>query len=332
MRDTTVVMPCYNGARFLHAAITSVLEQTRPVAELVVVDDGSTDESVAVVESYRAAGHPVRSIVVERNGGPATARNIGIASARTPFVAFLDADDRWEPHHCATLVPLLERHRDAALAFARWRVVDQDAPTPSVHVPTDQLAAAEVVCAPMLETMLYDNLVLQSAVVVRRDALLTSGGYTDGLRYSEDYDLWLRMAHGRPFVRSNATTCIRVLHPAQATHQALKMFTGAWEARTRYAAFAQNAGGAIPANRYRTICVEAYERDLVWAWQSRSLTLLRGVLGLSRLVPGGDAVRRRWTRRMLALWPLWRSAAYCWDALPASWRRLRTGGPPSDVG
>ncbi|HEX6630377.1 MAG TPA: hypothetical protein VF048_04765, partial [Gemmatimonadaceae bacterium] len=158
--------------------------------------------------------------------------------------------------------------------------------------------------------------------------------YTDGLRHSEDYDLWLRLAHGHPFIRSGATTCTRLVHPAQATHQAMKMFVGAWESRLRYVDFAARHGGLpLGAERYEAICTRAYERDLTWAWQSRSLAQLRGVLAMSPLVPGGDAVRRRWTRRMVALWPLWRSAAYCWDALPETWRRAasaaRARGAPS---
>ena len=334
MLEIAAVIPCYNGARFLEGAIESVLRQTRPVAQLIVVDDGSTDDSVAIVERFRAAGHPVRSIVAERNGGPATARNLGIAAAREPLVAFLDADDRWEPHHCATVASLLEAHTDAVLASGRIRAIDDDVEAEDAGTAVAGDAAADAECAPVLEAMLFDNLVPQSAAIVRRDALLAVGGYTDGLRHSEDYDLWLRLAHGHPFIRSGATTCIRLMHPAQATNQALKMFVGAWESRARYLDFAARHGGLpLGAERYQAICTRAYERDLTWAWQSRSLSQLRGVLALSPLVPGGDGVRRRWTRRMVALWPLWRSAAYCWDALPETWRRAasgaRTRGAPS---
>src|SRR5687768_16089587 len=109
MSSTAVVIPCYNGAAFIGDAIASTLRQSRPVAEVIVVDDGSSDDSVAIVRAFAAQGRPVRSIVVERNGGPATARNIGIAAATTPLVAFLDADDCWDEHHCAALVAAIER-------------------------------------------------------------------------------------------------------------------------------------------------------------------------------------------------------------------------------
>ncbi len=319
MLDIGVVIPCYNGAAFIDNAIRSVLAQSRPVASIVVVDDASTDESVAIARSYATSGYPVSVIPAERNGGPATARNIGVSATKEPLVAFLDADDRWEPDHCATVASLLERHPEVVLAFGRTRTVSDGVPEASTApLPTGPAGAR---CAFLLEDLLYDNMVPQSAVIVRRGALQKVGGYTDGLRHSEDYDLWLRLAHGHPFASTDAATCIRLMHEEQATNQALKMYTGAWEARDRYHSFAQRSGGAIPIERYRTICMGAFERDLQWAWQSRSLKLLKGVLDLSDLVPGGDVVRRRWTRRMVAYWPLWRSAAYIWDVLPDQWRQ-----------
>lgn len=314
--DIAAIIPCYNGASFLDGAIRSVLSQSRPVSEIVVVDDASTDDSAAIADAYRVAGHPVRFLRMERNGGPATARNAGIAAVSAPLVAFLDADDRWEEHHCRSLSSLLERHPHASLAFGLVRPTDLDSGSGIAGLVPGGVGEPRT----MLEDLLFDNLVPQSAVMARREALLSVGGYTDGLRYSEDYDLWLRMAHGQQFVCSGEASCVRGTHPGQATHHSLKMYQGAWHARQRYSQFASRAGGEMPAGRYQAICAAAYERDLSWAWQSRSLAVLRGTLALAPLVPGGGAVHRRWALRMATIWPLWRSAAYLWDALPHSWR------------
>ena len=90
----SVVIPCYNGARFLEQALASVREQTRPVDEVIVVDDGSTDDSADIA---RRAG--VTCLSLEENMGPGASRNRGIALCRGEIVAFLDCDDYWMPEH-----------------------------------------------------------------------------------------------------------------------------------------------------------------------------------------------------------------------------------------
>ncbi len=93
----SVVIPCYNGAKYLRETLDSVLVQTHPVLEVIVVDDGSTDDSAAIAESF---GPPVR-VIRQPNQGESVARNRGIDEARGDWVAFLDADDLWEPEKLA---------------------------------------------------------------------------------------------------------------------------------------------------------------------------------------------------------------------------------------
>jgi glycosyltransferase involved in cell wall biosynthesis len=91
--DISVVIPCYNGSAFLRETVRSALSQTRPPMEVIVVDDGSTDDSAAIAESF---GAPVR-VIRQKNQGESVARNKGIAEARCEWIAFLDADDLWKP-------------------------------------------------------------------------------------------------------------------------------------------------------------------------------------------------------------------------------------------
>lgn len=327
MPDIAVVIPCYNGAAHLDGAIRSALEQSHPVSTVLVVDDASTDQSVAIAESYQAKGYPVRCLKLERNGGPATARNAAIAQIAEPFVAFLDADDRWTEDHCESLLALLLQHPDADLAFGRSRSTDPLMLGSTLPVPAGQPIET-------IEHLLAYSIIPQSAVLARRSSILAAGGYTDGMRYAEDYDLWLRMAHGRCFVASAALTCIWTSRPGQATSHPERMYRGAWEARARYSEFATRVGRVVALDRYQAICARAYECDLAAAWGSRSVRVLRSVLGLASMVPGGDQIRRRWTQRAVLFWPLWRLAAFGWDALPSSWRmginalrRRRLGRP-----
>jgi glycosyltransferase involved in cell wall biosynthesis len=107
----SAVVPCFNGEPFLTEALESVRNQTQPVDELIVVDDGSTDRCVEIAESFGA------SDVRQENRGEGAARNRGTAVATGDVIAWLDADDRWLPHHVAVLTGLLHRHGEAVAAF-----------------------------------------------------------------------------------------------------------------------------------------------------------------------------------------------------------------------
>jgi glycosyltransferase involved in cell wall biosynthesis len=109
----TALMPVYNGARYLAEALRSVVDQTWRDLEILVVDDGSTDDSAAIAESF---GPPVRVIRCERNGGASRARNRGVAEARGEYIVNCDSDDVQLPHRVETLVRLLDANPRAALA------------------------------------------------------------------------------------------------------------------------------------------------------------------------------------------------------------------------
>src|SRR5690242_71279 len=114
--EVTVVIPSYNGARYLGEAIESVLAQTHPSVETIVVDDGSVDGTTALVSSY---GDRVRGIRQE-NRGLAAARNSGIRAAAGTYVAFLDHDDRYLPEKTARQVAVFEARPDVGLVHTGW--------------------------------------------------------------------------------------------------------------------------------------------------------------------------------------------------------------------
>jgi glycosyltransferase involved in cell wall biosynthesis len=273
------------------------------------VDDASTDGSPAVAREYAQAGHPVRTIRLRRNQGPATARNAALRAVDEPVVAFLDADDYWLPDHLATQVKLLEQTPEAVLAFGRGRMqgggAGEATPTFDAGVPVNPLPQ-----------LLVDNVVPQSAAVVRREAVLACGGYTPGMRHAEDYDLWLRLALLGPFIYSGRLTCVRQSHDGQASHQSVRMARGIWEARHRFWNAACQCDAGPPPQLYEAGCTRAYELQLSMAWRSRDRTLLREVIRLAPAVPGGPAAVRRWKRRERVVYPIWRLAATIWDAIP----------------
>ncbi len=178
-----VVVPSYNGERFLPATLASVAAQTLPASEVIVVDDGSHDGSVAIAER---AG--VR-VLQQQNAGPGAARNRGVAASRSELIAFLDADDVFAPDKLARQVEALAAMPDAAAVCSDATLLggarDGDRKNAGHRVPT-RLA---------FHDLLRGNPVILSSVLVRRAAIERAGGFDEDrvLIATEDYDLWLRL-------------------------------------------------------------------------------------------------------------------------------------------
>ncbi len=189
--QVSVVIPAYNAAATLAAAINSVLVQTHPALEVLVVDDASGDGTADLARSY--ASHGVRLIAMPRNAGVSAARNAGIAAARGGLVAFLDADDEWLDGKLAAQVGLFSADPRIAMASCGTRAVtlhgrdfgalfDGETPQPGAEA---------------WKRLLARNIIHTSSVIARRDALLAVGCFDEALRVSEDQDLWIKLTmHG----------------------------------------------------------------------------------------------------------------------------------------
>jgi glycosyltransferase involved in cell wall biosynthesis len=193
----TIVMAAYNAAGTVESAIRSVLAQTRGDFELIVVDDGSTDETAARVQSLQSDGR-IR-LLRQANRGLAVARNAGIREGRGRLVSILDSDDLWLPGNLEAMARALDADPEAGFAYTDAWVLDdrtrrvqrasamayQDPPeTP----PTDP--------EQLLAELIRRNFVFTSATV-RRSILEEVGPYRESLGAAEDYELWLRIvAHG----------------------------------------------------------------------------------------------------------------------------------------
>lgn len=184
-------MPCFNAETYVREAIESVLRQTYTGVELIVVDDGSTDRSRAIVRGF---GRDVR-LIEQENRGPFPARNRGVAASTGEYVAFLDADDYWTPD-C-----LSELHRalcgtDAVLSYCGWQNIGVAGGRGEPYIPPDyeadnKLAAFLRAAAPWPI----------HAALMRRSVWDAVGGFDLDLRTCMDYDLWLRVAVASPIRR-----------------------------------------------------------------------------------------------------------------------------------
>jgi glycosyltransferase involved in cell wall biosynthesis len=182
----SVVIPAYNAAWCVGKAIDSVLAQDFRDFELIVVDDGSTDDTAAVLAGY---GEAIR-VVHKPNGGMSSARNAGIAVARGEFVAFLDADDWWLPGKLAKQVALMRQRPEVGFSSTTARVEDQDGRLLNLWTCDQE-------DRPILLTLFASNAGIaggSSALMVRRDLLERVGPYDETLGGVEDGDLWMRLA------------------------------------------------------------------------------------------------------------------------------------------
>jgi glycosyltransferase involved in cell wall biosynthesis len=182
----TVVIPTYNRADLLMEAIGSVLAQSFSSIEVVVCDDGSTDDTAARVA---ALGRPARYCGLPRTGSLAATRNRGIEVAQGALVAFLDDDDLWEPEKLAGQIALLERHPELGLVYTDRQVVPADGSgAVVVHTPTSSGPT------PLLDLVLSRQMPCIGSVLVRRELLQEIGGFDETLTTAEDLDLYLRLA------------------------------------------------------------------------------------------------------------------------------------------
>jgi glycosyltransferase involved in cell wall biosynthesis len=186
----SVIIPAYNYERFLPEAIDSVLAQTYSPVEVIVVDDGSTDNTKAVVAAY---GDKVR-YVYQTNAGLSAARNTGIRCSSHEYLGFLDADDYWKPTFIARGMELFRELSDeyAVVAF-QSQFVDEHG-----HELTKKNYHEVTLGTLTHRHVLLKNRFAADAVLVKKPALLEAGFYDEKLRSSEDRDMWVRIGARYP--------------------------------------------------------------------------------------------------------------------------------------
>lgn len=213
--EVTVVVPAYNADRYLAETLRSALASGSSLAEVVVVDDGSTDATAAVVARFQAEDARV-TLVRQANGGVARARNAGLARVRTGLVCFLDADDVLRPGGLEALRRCLRDRPDAAACYGRVAYIDlrsdpHPTATPSTR-PRRSLGLAEVLAETVVDT--------PGAVLFRTATVRDVGGFRPGLAIAEDWEMYVRVAaHGALVACADIVLDYRV-HPASAIHRA----------------------------------------------------------------------------------------------------------------
>jgi len=187
MKSVSVIIPTYNYGHFISHAIDSVLAQTRPPSELIVVDDGSTDNTGDVVREFGAAVKYIR----QDNGGVCSARNRGVAESTGELIAFLDADDSWEPTNLEKQASRFDGDRDLGLVHCGLREFDHETgKTLKLHLEGGEDGVAD-------NLLLWEGPVIVGpggAVIVTREAFDAVGGFDTRMKVGEDWDFCYRIA------------------------------------------------------------------------------------------------------------------------------------------
>ena len=192
MSLVSIIIPNYNQTQFICSAIESVLSQTYHSYEIIVVDDGSTDDSWQVIGGY---GDQVRYIWQE-NQGLGGARNTGILASKGEMIGLLDADDQWLPDYLETMVALADQKPDADVFYCQAQAMDkngQDLPQKfgGLPLPPDKI----------YQTLLRANFLIPSTILMRRAPIISNGLFDQTIRSMhgcEDWDLWLRLLNTTP--------------------------------------------------------------------------------------------------------------------------------------
>jgi glycosyltransferase involved in cell wall biosynthesis len=212
----SVVIPTYNLARFLPEAVASARAQVWPDLEIIVVDDGSTDDTPEVLERLAREGE-LRCIRQE-NAGASAARNRGIHEARKGWVAFLDADDFWLAGKLAAQFEALEGKPSAAFSFTDERLRFEDG--------TETDRASRATDAPLLPQLLAGNIFATPTALVRRDCFDAVGLFDARLRTGEDWDMWMRLAaHFESARVALPLTTVRVASRAKVSLEVMERCT-----------------------------------------------------------------------------------------------------------
>ena len=305
-----VIIPVYR-ASFLIYALISVMAQERAPDEVIVVDDGSPDQDQIDRALERWPGRI--TLVRQANAGAGAARNAGVRRARSPWVAFLDADDQWLPDFVGSQMAYLARHRGVDLVWAD-AVIDGDTP----GAGRTFMSMCPSIGPVTMESLLGQTCnVITSTVVVRRGAVLDAGGFDETLRRGQDFDLWLRLAAAGACANfRHEVLAVRRVHDrnlsgtrSQELERALVVFRKAL----------QTLPLTIEARKIACRRVRALEGDLAWE------------LGKEALIAGTHSDARRYFGCAHRQAPGWkRFAARCGAHLaPNLLARLYRGSVPA---
>jgi glycosyltransferase involved in cell wall biosynthesis len=249
--SVTAVIPVFNAEKWIAEALHSILIQTYPADQILVIDDASTDHSAAIA---RRLGATVISL--EKNSGEAHARNVGIKHACCDCIAMLDADDYWDARHLEVLVALLNQYPEASVACSA---------TQRFGLRSELITGYVVPGEPrsVLNEAFDDWLHTTIGAMFRREALLQIGGFSEERRFSVDFDMWLRLSRSHLFVSTHEVTSFWRWHPDQQSRNYPEQLLTVYYFRLKFLKGCSSGGNVDgpDAHRLARRCIHLWVRD-----------------------------------------------------------------------
>jgi glycosyltransferase involved in cell wall biosynthesis len=195
----SVLMPSFNYARYLQAAIESVLSQSYTDLELIITDDCSTDGSREILEHWRRLDDRVAPVFHDINLGLARARNSGLAVSRGEFVALCDADDVWLPNKLETQIRCFQAQPELGVVHSDSAIIDGSGNLTGQRFSSLYHRKGQITSGNLFEVLCGQNFLCVPTVILRRKAIEYAGGFEENLRSLEDWVCWIKVSRKYPF-------------------------------------------------------------------------------------------------------------------------------------
>ncbi|EDP71785.1 hypothetical protein FBALC1_04837 [Flavobacteriales bacterium ALC-1] len=201
----SVIIPLYNKAEYISDCIKSALSQTFEDYEIVIINDGSTDNSISVVEKFNSQKI---QLFHQDNAGASIARNNGANLATAEYIAFLDADDVWKPNHLACIKASIDLYPNAGLFANNYFIKHNQNHIAPAKLNFNVIDKQPLVLDNFFKTSLYDTVVWTSAAAIKKQKFIDYGMFNPLYLSSQDLDLWIRIALKEPIVFNPEITMI----------------------------------------------------------------------------------------------------------------------------
>lgn len=289
----SIVMPCYNAAAHLHQSVGSVLAQTLADWELIIVDDGSTDDSWQILQQLAAKDSRIR-VFHQANAGAAAARNRALQEASGAYTAFLDADDTWHPEFLSAMVPALDAEPGAGIAYCGWQSTGLGGGRDDPFVPPDYENSDKT------ESLLGGCRWPIHGALVRTRIIRDAGCFDEKLSSCMDYDLWLRLGTRHRLIRVPRVLAYYHHHGGdQITGNKARIALNHWRAQLKFLRSNPAVTNTLGARRIKELTSgELLHRGFTAYWK-RDLPAARQIF--RAVMKQGYGTLRDW-KYMLPAW------------------------------